>query len=113
MGFRILSNQSLGLAMNYLTGRYTGQLSLFDVTGFHDVSRSQIRLGPSGKPWVGVEEVDAAAESLRQMVSELQEEITELNSEYRRLVSEPQGLLSDEHEECSSASTGSSLRSSG
>ena len=117
MGFRIPGNQSLGFAMNYLAGRYTGQLSLFDVRGFNEASlsmdRSRVRLGPAGKPWVGVEEVNAAAESVRRMVEELEEEITELNSEYRRLVGGPQGLPSDEDEECSSDVTGSSVPSSG
>lgn len=75
--------------MSDLTGRYTRQLALFDVRGFTDPSRtpgSSVRLGPSGKPWIDVEEVDAAAESLRQMVAELQDEITELDSEYQRLM---------------------------
>jgi hypothetical protein len=101
MGVHALSSRSLGLAMSFLAGRYTGQLSLFDVTGFHDVSRSmdrsEVRLGPSGKPWVGVEEVSAAAESLREMVSELHEEIAELDSEYNRLVRGRSGLPTEDH----------------
>jgi hypothetical protein len=110
MGIRALGNTSLGFAMNFLTGRYSGQLSLFDVAGFHDTS--QVRLGPSGKPWVGVDEVSAAAETLREMVSELQEEITELNSEYHRLVRVRSDLPSED-EEFAPGSSCSSVRSSG
>ena len=65
------------------------QIPLFDASGFTDRSakrdRHGIRLGPSGRPWIGPEEISAAAESLREMVGLLNREIDELNLEYLRL----------------------------
>ena len=55
-------------AMAHLSGRHAGQLALFDVSGFTDssayMSHAQVRLGPSGEPWIGRDEMDAVNDRL-------------------------------------------------
>ena len=83
-----------GRFMESFAGRQAGQLALFDLKGFTDpsasMSHAELRVGPSGKPWVGTDEIDAAGLELRRMVSELQTEISELDSEHQRLIREPE-----------------------